>query len=123
MKNLKSIISAGILAGSLVLGGCGDKEKDAKNFTGVVQDKYSFSSYRVYILKNNKESIQVGIYEDQKDIFEKGDSVNVGYVNVLENQFVLSGNWEHSVNKGKIKDINQIKMDNLLILLNYEILK
>ena len=120
---MKNLISTLILGAGLVFSGCENNTKETKTFTGVVQDKYSFSSYRVYILKNNKESIQVGIYEDQKDIFKKGDSVNVGYANVLENQFVLSGNWEHSVNKGKIKDINQIKMDNLSILLNYEILK
>lgn len=31
MKNLKSIISAGILAGSLVLGGCGNKDLEELN--------------------------------------------------------------------------------------------
>ena len=55
MKTLTKLLIP-FLGGALALGGCENNTKETKTFTGVVQDKYSFSSYRVYILKNNKES-------------------------------------------------------------------
>lgn len=57
MTNLKSIIATGILGGSLVLSGCGNKEK-YENFANFIAKEGSLGSdedRRLNFLKDNKE--------------------------------------------------------------------
>ena len=123
MKNpFKRIALVGLTA--LVLGGCGrTKNVETETFTGIVQDKEIIHPYNVYTITNKKDTIYSAIHENAKDIFEKEDSVKIGYANVFENQFIYQGDWEHEENKGTIKGVTMVQLKQLSALVNYEILK
>ena len=74
MKNLFSTL---ILAGSLILGGCGNK----KEFIGKVisfNENFKNTSWKVYCLVHNKDTLLIGS-RDSVNPFNKGDSVKVKY--------------------------------------------
>ena len=136
MKTLNYLVSGMIGLASLgIFGSCNKKEKEAKTFTGIVQKEiYSDEMpYLVYKVGNNKDTILVGV--DKKAVnfygeikytfFHEGDSVKVDYVDILENQFFVSGNWDFNApcNGGEIREMKMTKLNELSILVGYQILK